>query len=82
MRKITEMQAAPYSARVYFDCEWREFRVKFYRNGEHMACADYFTDDETDARATAAMCMQHMTDAAARYEKDVADELAHAAQDW
>jgi len=41
-------------AKVYFDTELAEYRVKFYRHAEYIgAQADYFTSDKQDAIATA-----------------------------
>lgn len=40
-------------AKVYRDAEWREYRVKFYRQGQYQADADYHTDDKSDAQFTA-----------------------------
>ena len=42
------------TAKVFFDVEYGEYRVKFYDDdGQHMTDADYHTDDEADARGTA-----------------------------
>jgi len=40
-------------AKVYWDSEWEEYRVKFYRFGEDYTGCDYHTDDHDDAKATA-----------------------------
>lgn len=40
-------------AKVFRDSEWREFRVKFYRDGAYLQEADYHTDDKSDAQHTA-----------------------------
>ena len=40
-------------ARIYRDTDWSEYRVRFFRDGQHMANADYHTDDKTDANDTA-----------------------------
>ena len=41
------------AAKVYRDAEWREYRVKFFRDGEYQEDADYHTDDKSDAQFTA-----------------------------
>lgn len=40
-------------AKVYRDNEWKEYRVKFFRNQVHQEGADYHTDDKSDAQFTA-----------------------------
>jgi hypothetical protein len=41
------------SAAVFYDFEYEEFVVKFYRGADVIPDADYFTDDQADAVATA-----------------------------
>ena len=41
------------SATVFYNFEYEEFVVKFYRNGVALPDADYFTDDRLDAIETA-----------------------------
>ena len=41
------------SATVFYEFEYEEFVVKFYREGVYLAEADYFTTDRTDAIETA-----------------------------
>lgn len=41
------------SATVFYNFEYEEFVVKFYRKGVYLAEADYFTTDRTDAIETA-----------------------------
>ena len=41
------------SATVFYDFDYEEFVVKFFRNGVVIDDADYFTDDRADAVATA-----------------------------
>ena len=41
------------SASVFYDFDFEEFIVRFYRDGVYLPEADYFTDDRTDACATA-----------------------------
>ena len=73
MRKITELTHGNFSAKIYRDAEWNEYRVKFFHVGSHLPDGDYFTDDESDARGTAMLCMQHMADGARRDAADAAD---------
>jgi hypothetical protein len=40
-------------AKVYRDDEWREYRVKFFRDQAYLEGADYHTDDKSDAQFTA-----------------------------
>lgn len=41
------------SATVFYDFDYEEFVVKFYRNGVEIPDADYFTADQDDAIETA-----------------------------
>jgi len=41
------------AATVFYDFDYEEFVVKFYRNGAYVENADYFTDDRNDACGTA-----------------------------
>jgi hypothetical protein len=40
-------------AKVYRDPEWKEYRVKFFRDAAYQEGADYHTDDKSDAQFTA-----------------------------
>jgi hypothetical protein len=55
MKKLESISnlAAGREAKVYRDSEWQEWRVKFYQDGQHLAEADYHTDDKGDAQHTA-----------------------------
>lgn len=56
-RRLIETIKSPtgdHVAKVYRDAEWQEFRVTFHENGQHLAQADYHTDDAQDAHSTAA----------------------------
>lgn len=52
-RKIATFEVAPRTAKVYWDNEWKEFRVTFYLNGTKQLGADYHTDAKQDALDTA-----------------------------
>ncbi len=41
------------NATVFYNFEYEEFVVKFYRDGVALPDADYFTNDRTDAIETA-----------------------------
>jgi hypothetical protein len=41
------------NATVFYNFDYEEFVVKFYRGGVVIDDADYFTDDQDDAVATA-----------------------------
>ncbi len=41
------------NATVFYDFDYEEFVVKFYRDGVLLPDADYFTNDQADAVATA-----------------------------
>lgn len=41
------------AATVFYDFEYEEFVVKFYRGAVHLVGADYFTGDRLDAIETA-----------------------------
>jgi predicted metalloendopeptidase len=38
---------------VFYNFDYEEFVVKFWRNGVYLPDADYFTDDRSDAVGTA-----------------------------
>ena len=52
-RRIHVAQSGERTARVYWDSDWQEYRVRLYVNGALRAAADYFTDCKTDAIDTA-----------------------------
>ena len=52
--------AAEATAKVYRDSEWGEYRVRFYRAGQHLQNADYHTDDKEDAHDTARGQLERM----------------------
>lgn len=41
------------SATIRYDADFDEWIVQFFKDGKHQANADYHTDDEQDALATA-----------------------------
>lgn len=41
------------NATVFYDFDNEEYVVKFWRDGNYLPDADYFTDDRTDAVQTA-----------------------------
>jgi hypothetical protein len=41
------------NATVFYDFDYEEFVVQFYRGADVIPDADYFTDDQADAVATA-----------------------------
>jgi predicted metalloendopeptidase len=43
------------NATVFYDFDYEEFVVQFYRNGVLIPDADYFTDDQADAVDTACL---------------------------
>lgn len=45
------------TAKITFNREYNEYKVKFYRDGKYLPDADYFTNDKEDARGTAKMEM-------------------------
>ena len=49
-----------YSAKVYRDTEWNEFRVRFFDTDGHLTESDYHTDDKSDALDTAATIVYRM----------------------
>lgn len=49
-------------ARVYRDADWSEYRVKFFRQGQHMVFADYHTADLTDALETARSTLEGLNE--------------------
>ena len=73
MRKITEMQAAPFSAKIFFDCQYGEYRVRFYRAGELMPECDAFETDEESARGTMELALRLMVREAIATEAEADD---------
>ena len=51
MKRIAYLHTSlGYTAKVYRDVEWNEYRVKFYdTDGQHFVNADYHTDDKQEA---------------------------------
>lgn len=40
-------------AKMYYDSEWQEYIVRFYRHAEYIgADSDYHSDDKADAKQT------------------------------
>ena len=74
MRKITSMQAAPFSAKIFYDCQYGEYRVRFYRAGELMPECDAFETDEESARGTMELALRLMVRDAIREERDEAEQ--------
>lgn len=60
MRKITEIQNGQYTAKVYRDTEYGEYRVRFYHAGSLLPECDAYETDEKSARGTAEMGLHHM----------------------
>lgn len=54
-------------ARVYRDADWSEYRVKFFRAGQHMNGADYHTADLSDAVDTARFTLEGLNEPVAVY---------------
>lgn len=47
-------------ARVLLDSEGEEFTVKFYQEGKFLKDANYYTEDESDAKGTAQLELSRM----------------------
>lgn len=64
MRLISTIHkaAAETTAKIYRDSDWQEYRVKFYRAGQHLTNADYHTEDKQDAIDTAHGQLQRMSE--------------------
>lgn len=43
------------SARIYYDTDYEEYKVVFFKGGAHLEEADYHTEDYEDAVNTAKM---------------------------
>lgn len=52
MRLLVAITNQDRRAAVYFDRELSEYVVRFYRDGQRLVDADYFTDDRCDAYDT------------------------------
>lgn len=53
MRLLKSHNKGDHIAKVYYDSDSNEYRVKFFKNGIHNPKADYFTNDKEDAHGTA-----------------------------
>jgi len=62
MRLVKTHVAGPHFAKVYKNPEWGENVVKFFHNGAYQPKADYFTNDMSDAHATAQSALNRYTD--------------------
>lgn len=51
MRQIAERHEESYSYRIYREDREELFTVMFYFRGVHIAWMNYYTNNETDARA-------------------------------
>ena len=45
-------------AKVFYDRDWEEYRVKFFKDGIYVGNADYHTNDKDDALDTADYTVQ------------------------
>lgn len=59
MRKIHIATNGDQTAKVYYDSEWQEYRVRLYLDDTLEATADYFTSDKKDALDTAKAMVSH-----------------------
>lgn len=59
VRSVGTMGGGP-SAKIEFNGDLAEYRVRFYRDGTHVPGADYFTDDLNDATGTASAELARM----------------------
>ena len=53
MRLIRTYENGPHSAKVYHDRDWKEYRVMYFKNGEHLPAGDSHHSDSDDAHETA-----------------------------
>lgn len=60
LRLLCSVADCSYSARVYRDTDWNEFRVRFFDANGHLTESDYHTDDKLDALDTAAYTVHRM----------------------
>ena len=74
MRKITEMHNGSFSAKIYRDTEYNEYRVRFYHANSLLPECDAFETDEESARGTAEMGLKMMRD------QRIIDELDRLAE--
>lgn len=49
LRKIQEINGPVFTAKIYRDSEWKEYRVKFFKDNKHFTEGDYRTPDKQDA---------------------------------
>lgn len=61
MKLRKTVQCGHYTAKVYADRDWNEYRVKYFKDGKHLGeeC-DSFADSEEDAINTAEAELQFM----------------------
>jgi hypothetical protein len=53
LRLVKTHESGNKQSKIYKDTDWGEYRVKFFKDGKHLADADYHTDDLDDAHGTA-----------------------------
>lgn len=66
-------------AKIYWDSDWEEYTVKFYRDGLYKENEDYFTDSLADAESTAdkAISMTNGKEILSELDKELEAEYCH-----
>jgi len=52
MTKILESSYRNYTFKISFESDIEAYVLKFYKDGQHLKNADYYTDDKQDAIQT------------------------------
>lgn len=61
MKIVSKHGEGQHTAKVYKDSDWNEYRVKYFKDGNHVGeDADYHSDDLDDAKSTADTELSHM----------------------
>ena len=74
MRKITEMSAGHFTAKIYRDTQYDEYSVRFYRDNVLMPECDAFETDEESARGTMELALRMMQQNEKRDAADIDDD--------
>lgn len=76
MRKVTEISAGRFTAKIHYHAEYREYRIRIYENGIAQPDGDAFETDEQAARDTAQFILNHLyADAQKSHDADDGDSI-------
>ena len=69
MKLLKIIQGGHYTAKVYADPDWNEYRVKYFKDGKALGAAtDSFADTQEDAIGTANAELKFMCERSSKHE--------------